>query len=48
MLYNLLSILRGMESYFYKNTKPPALLALIEITGFEEVLRSLDPAQDTS
>lgn len=48
MLHNLPSILRRMESYFYKSTKSPALLALIKITGFEEVLRSLDPAQDTS
>lgn len=34
--------------YFCKSSKPPALLALIKITGFEKVLRSLDPTQDTN
>jgi len=37
-----------MESYFYKGNKPSAFLSFIKITGFEEVLRSLDPTQDTS
>lgn len=48
MHVNLPSILCKMESYFCKSSKPPALLALIKITGFEKVLRSLDPTQDTN
>lgn len=35
--------MRKMECYFCECSKPTAFLALIKVTGFEEILKSLDP-----